>query len=248
MKDGILESLMKYCDECTDKRSTATESFFDIINESDCEIATEGTDGKSIIMKLSRDFITEYNKNASKGMTDIELDSEIDYDDDNGTYYTILFFEDEVYGVSSVKKCVSTTKEAIKNKHKDINVSIYLDEANNKIDISFKPKFKAIESLIEFCDSMTIAEEAKLTAAQRKALPDSAFGLPSLRKYPLIVKDENGENEWNHLRDAIAFFHMCKDEKQRKELATNIAKVIKEYDLDIQISEKNAIRKYAKFD
>ena len=108
-------------------------------------------------------------------------------------------------------------------------------------------KSNAIESLLEFCDNMTIAEEAKLTAAQRKALPDSAFGLPELRKYPLIVKDENGENEWNHLRDAIAFFHMCKDEKQRKELATNIAKVIKEYNLDIQISEKNAIRKYAKF-
>jgi len=90
--------------------------------------------------------------------------------------------------------------------------------------------------------------EQKLTAAQRKALPDKAFGLPSKRKYPLIVKDENGELEWNHLRDAISYFHTCKDEKDKKELAGNIAKVIKKYKLDIKIGENNRIRNYANFD
>lgn len=104
------------------------------------------------------------------------------------------------------------------------------------------------ESFINYCDSMAIAEEAKLTTEQRKALPDSAFGLPKLRKYPLLVKGENGEYEWSHLNNAIGFFHTCKDEAQKKELATNIAKVIKKYKVDVKIGENNSIRKYAKFD
>lgn len=91
------------------------------------------------------------------------------------------------------------------------------------------------------------AIEAKLTTAQRKALPDSAFGLPTVRKYPLITKDENGEYDWSHLKDAIAYFHTCKDEEQKKELATNIAKVIKKYKVDIKIGTNNKIRNYANF-
>ena len=96
--------------------------------------------------------------------------------------------------------------------------------------------------------SYELAIEAKLTAAQRKALPDDAFGLPKLRKYPLIMKDENGQYDWSHLRDAIAYFHTCKDESQKKELAGNIAKVIRKYKVDITISPDNKIRNYAKFD
>ena len=46
-------------------------------------------------------------------------------------------------------------------------------------------------------NTMYIAEE-KLTAAQRKALPNSAFGLPKLRKYPLIIQNENGEYDGAH--------------------------------------------------
>ena len=117
---------------------------------------------------------------------------------------------------------------------------------------SYLNKQNANESLMSlfgdmFIEDMDIAEEGKLTTAQRKALPDSAFGLPSERKYPLVVQDENGEYEWNHLKDAIAYFHTCKDEEKKKELATNIAKVIRKYKVDISISENNKIRNYAKF-
>lgn len=105
-----------------------------------------------------------------------------------------------------------------------------------------------IESFINFCEDMHITEEARLTVAQKKALPDNAFGLPKVRKYPLITKDENGEYDWSHLRDAIAYFHCCKDEASKKELAENIAKTIKKYNVDITISENNKIRKYANFD
>lgn len=107
-----------------------------------------------------------------------------------------------------------------------------------------------LESFVKFInesENNDVALEARLTAAQRKALPDSAFGLPSVRKYPLVVKDENGEYEWNHLKDAVAYFHTCKDEEQKKELAQNIAKVIKKYKIDIDIKAGNKIRNYASF-
>ena len=90
--------------------------------------------------------------------------------------------------------------------------------------------------------------EQKLTTEMRKALPDEAFGLPKKRKYPLIVKDENGGEDWSHLRDAIAYFHTCKSEEDKKELAQNIARVIKQYKVDIEIRPTNKIRKYANFD
>lgn len=105
-----------------------------------------------------------------------------------------------------------------------------------------------LESYLAFSDECDYSMEACLTAAQRRALPANAFGLPEERKYPLVVKDENGEYEWKHLRDAIAYFHTCKDEAKKKELATNIAKVIKKYNVDIEIKENNKIRNYAKFD
>lgn len=104
---------------------------------------------------------------------------------------------------------------------------------------------KHMDSAME--SSYELAIESKLTAEERKSLPDDAFGLPKLRKYPLIKKDANGEYDWSHLKDAIAYFHTCKDESQKKELAGNIAKVIRKFKVDITISPNNKIRNYAKF-
>lgn len=95
-------------------------------------------------------------------------------------------------------------------------------------------------------DSYHIAVEQKLTAAERRALPDDAFGLPKKRKYPLVVPNE--EEKWSHLKDSIAYFHTCKSEEDKKELAKNIAKVIRENNIKIKISPNNKIRKYANFD
>ena len=108
--------------------------------------------------------------------------------------------------------------------------------------------YYTLEHFTNFIDKQDeIALEARLTAAERRALPDSAFGLPEKRKYPLITKNEQGEYEWSHLRDAIAYFHTCKDENDKRILAGNIAKVIKKYNVDINITAGNSIRKYAKF-
>ena len=110
-----------------------------------------------------------------------------------------------------------------------------------------------IDGFINFCEETIIPEhgialEVKLTKEERDNLPDSDFGLPKERKYPLIItpKEKRASNDKDgasHIRNAIAFFHFCK-EKDRKELASNIMKAIKEHKLDIEIDEKNIIRKY----
>lgn len=108
--------------------------------------------------------------------------------------------------------------------------------------------YYTLEQLTTYTEGMNIAYEEKLTAAQRRELPDDAFGLPEDRKYPLVTKDSNGEYDWSHLKDAIAYFGTCKDETKKKTLAGNIAKVIRKYNVDITIGPNNKIRQYAKFD
>lgn len=75
--------------------------------------------------------------------------------------------------------------------------------------------------------------ESKLTTEERKNLPDSAFGLPKLRKFP--IHDER------HIHSAISYFHTCSEDK-KPELAKNIAKVIEENGYEINLSDK--IKKY----
>lgn len=108
--------------------------------------------------------------------------------------------------------------------------------------------YYTLEHFINYIDKQDeLALESRLTAAERRALPDDAYGLPDKRKYPLIIKNEQGEYDWSHLRDAIAYFHTCKDENDKKILAGNIAKVIKKYKVDINIKSNNKIRQYASF-
>ena len=77
---------------------------------------------------------------------------------------------------------------------------------------------------------------AKLTAEQLKALPDSMFGLPKERKYPM--PDEE------HVRKAIQFFRYC-EESKRPELAKNINRRAKELKMKLKIQPSSAFYKYA---
>ena len=80
------------------------------------------------------------------------------------------------------------------------------------------------------------AMEASLTAAEKRALKDSDFGLPEQRGWPL--------HDESHVRSAITNFHWCAQENQR-ELAKNILKAIRKFDMkDMQISEANPFSKY----
>lgn len=80
------------------------------------------------------------------------------------------------------------------------------------------------------------AVEADLTAAERRALKDSDFGLPEQRKWPL--------NDENHVRSAIQHFHWCPKENQR-ELAKNILKAMRKFGMkDVEVSEGNPFYAY----
>lgn len=76
----------------------------------------------------------------------------------------------------------------------------------------------------------------------RDSLPDSAFGIPSKRKYPLIVK---GNKEATHelISRSIQMFHYCNPE-WKKELAGNIIKAIRKSGAAVTIHPKSMICKY----
>lgn len=79
--------------------------------------------------------------------------------------------------------------------------------------------------------------EATLTAADRKSLSDSDYGLPSKKKYPM--PDES------HVRSAIRFFNHV-DSEDEAELARNIKKKIKKFGMSVEVGEKNRFSKYYK--
>lgn len=85
-------------------------------------------------------------------------------------------------------------------------------------------------------ESISLNESA-LTSKERNELPDSVFGIPNGRHYPLHDKD--------HILNAIQRFKSCAAD-DRKLLASNIVKRIIESDLvgDIVISEKNTSKEY----
>ena len=78
----------------------------------------------------------------------------------------------------------------------------------------------------------------EMSAAERNKLPDSAFGIPSKRKYPLDTEA--------HVRSAIKFFNYC-DKEDEAELARNIIKAMKKFNItDVKVGEKNRFSKYYK--
>ena len=78
-------------------------------------------------------------------------------------------------------------------------------------------------------------EEKALTTKDRNKLPDDVFGLPKERKYPM--PDEE------HVRKAIQFFIYCPKNK-KKELANNINKMAKKFNMKININDDSPFFKY----
>jgi len=82
-------------------------------------------------------------------------------------------------------------------------------------------------------DLYNVYTESALVKAERDKLPDSSFGLPKSRQYPL--------HDAEHVRKAIQMFGHC-PEGNRKELAENIYKAAKKF--SVVISEKSLVFKY----
>lgn len=100
-----------------------------------------------------------------------------------------------------------------------------------KSDIDMEDVFTNQYSIIKDLQCL----EDKLSTQERENLDSSQFGIPELRKYPL--------NDENHVRQAVIMFNYV-DRVHEKELASNIIKAIRKYKLDIQVSNKNRLRKY----
>ena len=64
-----------------------------------------------------------------------------------------------------------------------------------------------------------------LNTGERRELPDSVFGLPERREYPMT--------DAAHVRAAEAYFRYC-PEDLRPELARNILKFAREYGVDVE--------------
>ena len=79
--------------------------------------------------------------------------------------------------------------------------------------------------------------ESVLTYKRRKALKDNQFGIPELRSYPL--------NDKSHVEQAVRMFNHVKPEYE-SELAQNLIKAIKKFNLDIEVGENNRFKKYYK--
>jgi hypothetical protein len=84
--------------------------------------------------------------------------------------------------------------------------------------------------------TFTNLNEEKLSSKERNQLPDEAFGIPSLRKFPIHDK--------SHVMDCIKKFNYV-DQEHEAELARNVIKKMKEYNIPPEtVGEKNRLRKY----
>lgn len=79
--------------------------------------------------------------------------------------------------------------------------------------------------------------EGELSYFERQRLLPSEFGVPGKRKYPMPDKD--------HVKAAIQMFNKC-DPEDEKELADNIIKKIKKFDMadDVHVGASNRFKKY----
>ena len=93
------------------------------------------------------------------------------------------------------------------------------------------------ESVYDMDNSDEYIFEEALSSKDRKELPDSDFGLPSQRRYPMPDK--------SHVLSAIRFFNHVEEEYEA-ELAKNIIKKIKKFDMasDVHVGKSNRFLPY----
>ena len=95
----------------------------------------------------------------------------------------------------------------------------------------------AKESVVDILTYEDYIEEAALSSKERNDLPASEFGLPKQRRYPL--------NDEKHVLLAIRFFNHV-EEQYEKELARNIIRKVKEYNMadKVHVGKNNRFKPY----
>ena len=103
--------------------------------------------------------------------------------------------------------------------------------------ISGKVNKKVIkEEYVRECTVEDIYQNlCEMSSKERNRLKPNQFGLPSKRKYPLDTE--------KHVRSAVRFFNYV-DKEDEEELADNIIKAIKKFDIKISIGENNRLSNY----
>lgn len=119
-------------------------------------------------------------------------------------------------------------------------------EADNEYDSVLEA---ALDNILDSCVALeketvpgTKPRGHILTKEKRDSLPDSAFGIPGKRKYPLVVKGDKKTTE-ELISRAVQMFHFC-NPAWKEELAKNIVKAIQENDVAITIHPKSQINKF----
>ena len=115
--------------------------------------------------------------------------------------------------------------------------SYYVDKSINAI---IKSDTGEIQEFVQYEDDTvcSLLLENKLKTKDRNKLPDSEFGIPETRQFPL--------NDVAHVKAAIRMFNHCPVEYEEK-LANNIIKKIKKFNItDINVSEENRFNEFWK--
>jgi len=115
--------------------------------------------------------------------------------------------------------------------------SYYIDKGvtfliSGKVGEEVEEEDENIKESAEFESYQSITE---MSAAERNKLPDSAFGIPSQRKYPLDTEA--------HVKSAIKFFNYV-DKEHEEELAKNIIKAIKKFNMHPTVGKNNRFSNY----
>ena len=115
--------------------------------------------------------------------------------------------------------------------------SYYVDKSISAI---IKSDTSEIQEFVQYEDSTVVNAilEGKLSAKDRKKLPDSEFGIPETRSFPL--------NDIAHVKAAIRMFNHCPVEYEEK-LAKRIIKKIKKFNITgIEVSAENRFHEFYK--
>ncbi len=116
----------------------------------------------------------------------------------------------------------------------DKGVSYYINGTVSKeVDEEDESLNEDSELLLKEANEYILLES--MSAEERNKLPDSAFGLPKKRKYPLDTEA--------HVKSAIRFFNYV-DKEDEEELARNIIKAIKKFGMHPNVGKNNRFRKY----
>lgn len=144
------------------------------------------------------------------------------------------------------RSCDSVQKELQKRQQIQVKATKQLSDQLQRLNSNDIKKESSIytDDLIEFLgyntktteDCIKRINEDKLAAVDRKKLPDSKFGIPEKRKFPL--------NDRDHVIAAIKFFNRA-DKEDKPELARRIYNAMKKYNIGMdKVGKNNELRKY----